>query len=107
MASWKKGQSTYQTLVSNIGAWVTEGVSEIGEHSETTVTANAKTVVPEFVSGLRVMDLTDIHEYLMYRSEINPDPHTPTYVYSGGDRIISVTRYLLKNIDLEMAKLYA
>jgi len=107
MARHRKGQDTYETLISNIGSWVTEGVSDIGEHSESTVTANAKTVVPEFVSGLRVLDLTDIHEYLMYRTEINPDPRIPTYEYRGGDRIISVTRYLLKNIDLEMAKLYA
>lgn len=107
MSRWKKGQDTYNTLVENIGAWVTSGVSNGVEHSESKVIADAKSVVPEFVSGLRVLDLTDIHEYLMYRSEINPDPRTPTYVYSGGDRIISVTRYLLKNIDLELAKQYA
>ena len=102
MARHRKGQDTYEKLVANIGEYVSDSST-----SEKEVVAKAKTSVPDFIGGLKVLDLTDIHEYLMYRSEINPDPRTPTYVYSGGDRVISVTRYLLKNIDLEMAKLYA
>ena len=102
MARHRKGQDTYEKLIANIG----EYVSDLST-SEKEVIAKAKTSVPDFVSGLKVLDLTDIHEYLMYRAEMNPDPRIPTYEYRGGDRIISVTRYLLKNIDIEMAKLYA
>ena len=102
MARHRKGQDTYEKLVANIG----EYVSDLST-SEKEVIAKAKASVPEFISQLRVLDLTDIHEYLMYRTEINPDPRIPTYEYRGGDRIISVTRYLLKNIDFELSKIYA
>jgi methylaspartate ammonia-lyase len=53
------------------------------------------------------MDIVAIHEFLMYRAEITPDPRIPTYVYSGGDRVTSVSRYIMKHIDLELAKQYA
>lgn len=102
MNKWHRGKETYEKLVDNIGAWVTSECDD-----ESAVIRKAKNIVPEFVSGLRVLDLVDIHEYLMYITEMRPDIRTPAYVYSGGDRIISVTRYLLKNIDLELAKQYA
>lgn len=110
MPMWKKGQETYEKLIENIGAWVSsstnEGVLEF-DHSPSKVIKYAQDIIPEFINGLRVMDLVAIHEYLMYRAEITPDPRVPTYVYSGGDRVTSVTRYILKHIDLELAKQYA
>jgi len=107
---WKKGQETYQKLIENIGAFVSsstdEGVLEFN-HSPSKVVKYAKDIIPEFINGLRVMDIVAIHEYLMNRAEITPDPRTPTYVYSGGDRVTSVSRYIMKHIDLELAKQYA
>ena len=106
MSNWRHGKERYEALIENIGEWASNDING-KEPSPQTVIDIAKNSIPEFVSGLRVLDLTAIHEYLMYRSEINPDPRTPTYVYSGGDRVISVTRYLLKNIDFELSKIYA
>lgn len=110
MAQWKKGQDVYERLTHNIGEWLSscadEGVLEVNRTPNKVVDL-AKTIIPDFVSGLKVADVIDIHEYLMYMSTLRPDPRFPTYVYSGGDRIISVTRFLLKNIDLELAKQYA
>lgn len=106
---WKNGQDTYHQLVNNISQWVASSESEgVGEFNRTekSIIQFAKTIIPEFIEGLRISDLISIHEYLMYMSEVRPDPRFPVYEYSGGDRIISVTRYLLKNIDLELAKNY-
>ena len=109
MARWKKGQSVYNQLVSNLGEYVSEQCEfyTIKEAGESKVIEFARVSVIDFVNGLKVEDLLLIHEYLMYMSEMKPDPRFPTYVYSGGDRIASVTRYLQKNIDLELAKQYA
>ena len=106
MSNCRHGKERYEALIENIGEWASNDING-KEPSPKTVIDKAKTSVPEFVSGLRVLDLTAIHEYLMYTAEIRPDIRTPVYVYTGGDRIISVTRYLLKNIEYELAKQYA
>ena len=109
MARWKKGQSVYSKLVSNLGEYVSEQCEffTIRESGESKVIEFARVSIVDFVNGLKVDDLLSIHEYLMYMTEMRPDPRFPTYVYSGGDRIASVTRYLQKNIDLELAKQFA
>ena len=101
MARWKRGQEIYEKLISNLGEYISE------QTSDSRALAYAKSSIPEFIDGLTVKDLNLIHEYLSYRTEITPDIRTPTYVYSGGDRIAAVTRHLQKNIDLELAKCYA
>lgn len=98
---WKQGQERYNTLVENI---VAHSTSNEHVQSAAAVVNKAKDCIPEFVSGLRVMDLVAIHEYLMYMSELRLDPRFPVYVYSGGDRVMAVTRYLLKNIEIELAR---
>lgn len=100
MARWKRGQEIYEKLISNLGEYISE------QTSASRALAYAKSSIPEFVDGLTVKDLNLIHEYLSYRTEIRPDTRTPSYEYCGGDRIVSVTRYLLKNIDLELSKIY-
>ena len=109
MAKWKKGQSIYNQLVTNLTTFVSDSMDFLTTHQakEDRVITYARAHVPEFVNGLTITDLLSIHEYLMYMTEMKPDPRFPTYVYSGGDRIASVTRYLQKNIDLELAKQYA
>jgi len=109
MARWKKGQEIYNKLISNLTEYVSEQCEfyTIRESGESKVIEFARVSIVDFVNGLKVDDLTLIHEYLMYMTEMRPDPRFPTYVYSGGDRIASVTRYLQKNIDLELAKQYA
>lgn len=98
---WKQGQEHYNTLIENIVAHSTSA-----EHVQcaASVIKKAKDSIPEFISGLRVMDLVAIHEYLMHVSGLKPDPRFPVYVYSGGDRVIAVARHLLKNMEMELAK---
>ena len=109
MSNWRKGQSIYETLVSNI----LENVSENCEHftireaGHAQVVSFAKVTCIDFINALKVKDLISIHEYFMYCTEMKPDPRFPTYVYTGGDRIAAVTRYIQKHIDVEMAKAYA
>ena len=109
MSKWRKGQTIYNQLVSNLGEYVSEQCElfTIRESGEKKVVEFARVSVVDFINGLKVEDLLLIHEYLMYMTEMRTDPRFPTYVYSGGDRIASVTRYLQKNIDLELAKQYA
>jgi len=109
MSSWKKGQILYETLISNI----LENVSENCEHftireaGHSQVVSFAKVTAVDFINELKVKDLISIHEYFMYCSEMKPDPRFPTYVYTGGDRVAAVTRYIQKHMDVEMAKAYA
>jgi hypothetical protein len=109
MAKWKKGQSVYNQLVTNLATFVSDKLDFLTAHQtkEDQVVTYARARVPEFVDGLTVTDLLSIHEYLVYMTDMKPDPRFPTYMYSGGDRIASVTRYLQKNIDLELARQYA
>ena len=109
MSKWKKGQDIYDKLITNLAEYVSEQCENftLRESGEDKVVEFAQVSVLDFINGLRVEDLTLIHEFLMYKTEMRPDIRTPIYVYSGGDRIISVTRYIQKNIGLELAKQYA
>jgi len=106
MAKWKRGQEVYDKLVSNL-------IESVSNHNDTFdlgesgLVAFAKSSVPEFVNALRVAEVILVHEFLMYKTEVRKDVRTPVYEYSGGDRIMSVVRYLQKNISLEMAKQFA
>jgi hypothetical protein len=105
MARWKKGQEIYDKLISNLAEYVSEhNPSFISEDS---ITAYAKACVPEFINTLKVNEVILIHEFLIYKTEVRKDIRTPVYEYSGGDRIMSITRYIQRNIDLELSKLYA
>ena len=103
MARWKRGQEIYDKLVSNL-------IESVSNHNDTFnigeqgVITFAKSCVPEFVNTLRVAEVILIHEFLMYKTEVRKDIRTPIYKYSGGDRIAAVTRYIVKHIDLELAK---
>lgn len=103
MNRWRKGQEVYDKLVSSLAEY-TSNTDIVDPHQ---ALAMAKSAIPEFVDGLRVSDVTLIHEYLMYITEMRKDIRTPVYVYTGGDRIMAVTKHLIKNIDLELAKQYA
>lgn len=109
MARWKKGQEIYDKLISSLAEYVSEQCEffTIREAGESKVMEFAKISVPDFINGLRVQDLILIHEYLMYLTEVRMDKSIPVYVYSGGDRVAAVTRYIQKNIDLELAKQFA
>lgn len=109
MTRWRKGETIYNKLVSNLAEYVSNqlDILTVRESTATRVIDFARAHVNEFVNELKVNDLLLIHEYLMYMTEMRPDKTFPSYVYSGGDRVASVTRYLLKNIDLELAKQYA
>ena len=106
--SWKKGQSIYQQLVSNLAEYVSEQCEHftLRESGHNQVIEFARISIVDFIHGLEVGDLLSIHEYLMYMTDMKPDPGFPAYVYSGGDRITAVTRYLQKHVDLELAKCY-
>ncbi|NBP02851.1 MAG: hypothetical protein EBU90_22590 [Proteobacteria bacterium] len=109
MTRWKKGESIYGKFIANLAEYVSEqcemfAIKESGEHK---VVEFARVSIVDFIHGLTVEDLLLMHEYLMYMTEMRLDPRFPTYVYAGGDRIAAVTRYLQKNIDLELAKCYA
>ena len=103
--SWRKGKDVYNQLIQSIVEHCTQACDFY--NNEEKVIGYAKSQIPEFIEGLTVKNLTLIHVYLMYMTEVKPDPLFPTYVYTGGDRIISVTRHLVKYIDLELAKQYA
>jgi len=105
MARWKRGQEIYDKLISNLAEYVSEHNSSV--ISEASITAYAKTCVPEFINALKVSEVILIHEFLIYKTEVRKDIRTPVYEYSGGDRIMSITRYIQRNIDLELSKLYA
>jgi hypothetical protein len=102
--SWSKGKDVYNQLIQSI----VEHCDQAGDlyDNEEKVIGYAKYRVFEFVEALTVKNLTLIHVYLVYMSELKSDPLFPAYVYTGGDRIISVTRYLFKYIELELAKRY-
>jgi len=103
--SWRKGKDVYNQLIQSI----VQRCDQAGDFhdNEEKIIGYAKYQVTEFVERLTVKNLTLIHVYLVYMSELKPDPLFPTYRYTGGDRIISVTRYLIKYIELELAKQYA
>jgi len=103
--SWKKGKDVYNQLIQSI----VQRCDQAGDFhdNEEKIIGYAKYQVTEFVERLTVKNLTLVHVYLVYMSELKPDPLFPTYRYTGGDRIISVTRYLIKYIELELAKQYA
>lgn len=106
MARWKRGQEIYDKLISNLAEYVSAH-NDTFNISESSVMAYAKACVPEFVNTLRVADIILIHEFLMYKTEVTKDIRTPAYEYSGGDRIMAVTRYMQRNMSLELAKQYA
>lgn len=101
MAKWRTGQDVYTKFIENLAEYVSEHCGTVDP------VVYGKQAIPEFVEQLKVKDIVLIHEYLMYITEMRPDIRVPAYVYSGGDRVISVTRYLMKNLDLELAKQYA
>lgn len=106
MARWNRGQEIYSKLISNLA----ESVSNHGDTfniSESNIIALAKTLVPEFINTLRVAEVILVHEFLMYETEVRKDIRTPVYEYSGGDRIMAVTRHIQRHIDLELAKQFA
>lgn len=105
MARWKKGQEVYDKLMDNLVEYVSTNNENVLD--EERVIEFAKSGVFDFVNNIKVEELALIHEYFMYMSEMRPDPRFPVYHYSGGDRIIAVTRYIQKNIALELAKQYA
>ena len=102
MARWKSGQAIYDKFIANLAEYVSNECKD-----EKRVVEFGKVAVPDFIANLRVEELTLIHEYLMYMAEMRPDIRVPTYVYHGGDRVISVTRHIQKNLELELSKLYA
>jgi len=106
MARWKRGQEIYDKLIANLAESVSNH-NDLFDIGESSIVAYAKSCVPEFVNTLRVAEVILIHEFLMYKTEVRKDIRTPVYEYSGGDRIASVTRYIQKNIGLELAKQYA
>lgn len=107
--SWKSGQSKYDTLISSITEYVSNqlDITTTRMAKDSTVINMARGVVADFVNNLRVSDVISIHDYLMYVTEMRTDNRMPVYVYSGGDRATAVTRYIQKNIDLELAKQFA
>jgi len=107
MARWKKGQSIYTKLMDNLAEHVSTHYDDVMNPHHSGVIAYAKTSVLDFINHLKVEELILIHEYLMYMTEMRSNNRLPSYVYSGGDRITSVTRHLQKNIDLELSKQYA
>jgi len=109
MARWKQGESIYNKLVTNLAEHVSAQCEflTIREAGHSKVLDFARVCVVDFVNCLRVEELNLMHEYLMHQSEMRLDPRFPMYMYSGGDRITSVTCYLQKNIDLELAKQFA
>ena len=106
MARWKRGQEVYDKLIANLAEAVSNH-NDLFNIDQSSIVAFAKSCVPEFVNTLRVAEAILIHEFLMYQTEVRKDIRTPIYEYAGGDRIASVTRYIQKNIDLELAKQYA
>lgn len=105
MARWNKGKEVYTKLMDNLAEYVSTNNQDVLD--EDRIIAFGKAAVFDFINNLKVEELALIHEYFMYMSEMRPDPRFPGYHYSGGDRVIAVTRYIQKNIALELAKQYA
>ena len=57
MARWKRGQEVYEKLVSSLAEY-TSNTDIIDPHQALAV---AKSVIPEFIDGLRVCDVVLIH----------------------------------------------
>jgi hypothetical protein len=106
MVRWRNGQDIYDKLIANLAESVSNH-NDLFNIGESSIITYARSCVPEFINTLRVGEINLIHEFLMYRTEVRKDLRTPVYEYSGGDRITSVTRYIQKNIELELAKQYA
>lgn len=106
MARWKRGQEIHDKLIANLAEAVSNH-NDAFNMGESSIAAFAKSCVPEFVNTLRVAEAILIHEFLMYQTEVRKDIRTPIYEYAGVDRIASVTRYIQKNIELELAKCFA
>lgn len=105
MANWKQGQGVYEQLISDFAEHITEACAFYTDNNK--VIDYARMHIPEYIEALPVKKLVQIHEYLMYMTELKPDPRFPAYFYNGGDRVISVSRYLQKYIDLELSKQFA
>lgn len=106
MARWRKGQELYDKLISNLAESVSNH-NDTFDISESSIIAFAKSCVPEFINTLRVSEAILVHEFLMYKTEVRKDIRTPVYEYSGGDRVMAVTRYIQRHIGLELAKQFA
>ena len=100
-----KDKQVYERFISDYLEHIQESCAFC--ETEEQIITYAKTHIPEFVEALSVKKALQLHDYLMCITETRKDNRIPIYVYSGGDRIISVTRYLQKYIDLELAKQYA
>jgi len=105
MARWIKGKEVYTKLMDNLAEYVSIHNDRVLNQQR--IDTFAKNAVLDFINNLKVNELALIHEYLMHQSELRYDPRFPVYHYSGGDRIIAVTRYIQKHIGLELAKQYA
>jgi len=105
MTRWKQGQDIYDQLIANLAEYTCEHNSSV--ISESSVTAYAKACVPDFINALKVNEVVLIHEFLMHKTAVRKDIRTPVYEYSGGDRIMSITGYMQRNMHLELSKLYA
>ena len=103
--SHTKDKHVYESFISDYLEHIQEACAFC--ETEKQIIDYAKVHIPEFVEALPVKKLIQLHNYLMYITETKPDVRTPSYHYSGGDRIISVTGYLQKYIDLELFKQYA
>ena len=103
--SHTKDKQVYERFISDYLEHIQEACAFCT--TENQIITYAKAHIPEFVEALSVKKALQLHDYLMYVTETRKDNRIPLYVYSGGDRIISVTRYLQKYIDLELAKQYA
>jgi len=103
--SHTKDRQVYESFISDYLEHIQETCAFC--NTEKQIIEYAQTHIFEFVEAIPVKKLIQIHEYLMYITETKPDVRIPSYYYSGGDRIISVTRYLQKHIDLDLSKQYA
>lgn len=103
--SHTKDRQVYESFISDYLEHIQEACAFC--ETEKQIIKYAKDHIFEFIEAIPVKKLIQLHDYLMYVTETKPDVRIPSYYYSGGDRIISVTRYLEKYIDLELAKQYA
>lgn len=104
MARWKQGEELYNKLISNLTETVSNH-SDIFTLSDSKAISFAKDCVPEFIDNLKTGELILIHEYFMF-IRTRKDPRWSIYPYTGGDRVIAVTRYIINNVELELAKQY-
>ena len=106
--SWRKGQDIFDRLCDQLAHLPSTDVRfDCDEHTPKQATAYVKSKIPEVISLLHVRELCYLHDFLMYKSEMRTHPVLPTYHYAGGDRVLAVTLWLQKNIDLILAKQYA